>query len=314
MILSVSRRTDIPTYYSAWFYNRIKEGFVLVRNPMNIHQISRIKITPDVVDGIVFWTKNPIPMIKRLDELKNYSYYFQFTITPYGKDVEPNIPDKNKVILPAFKKLSDMTGPDRVIWRYDPIMISGRYQIEYHLRAFGKIASELRGYTHKVIISFIDIDYRMVKSNIKKLDLRPFPEESQMELSANLAKMAQDHGIAIDTCAEKIDLQQYGIGHARCIDDRLFSKLLCCQLDVVKDKTQRAECGCAASVDVGAYNTCLNGCLYCYANHSQNTAAGRFEKHNPLSPLLFGEVGPEDKISDRAVKSCRVVQRGLFDR
>ena len=313
MIISASRRTDIPTYYSDWFFNRIKEGYVLVRNPMSIHQISRIKLTPDVVDGIVFWTKNPIPMLARLNELKDYMYYFQFTITPYGRDVEPNIPDKNDVILPAFKRLSELIGADRVVWRYDPIMISERYPIEYHIKAFGKIATELHDYAQKVTISFIDEDYRGVKSNIKELALHSFPSKTQTELSAKLAEIAHGYGLAIDTCAEKIDLQKYGIEHARCIDDRLFSKLLCCHLNIGKDKTQRLECGCVASIDIGMYNTCRNGCRYCYANYSRNTVVGNFEKHNPLSPLISGEVGEEDRINERVAKSCKNTQRSLFD-
>lgn len=313
MIISASRRTDIPTYYSDWFFNRIKDGYVLVRNPMNIHQISRIKLTPDVVDGIVFWTKNPTPMLARLDELKEYMYYFQFTITPYGRDVEPNIPDKNEVLLPAFKRLSKLIGPERAVWRYDPIMISERYPIEYHVKAFGKIAAELYDYTQKVTISFIDEDYRGVKSNIKELALLPFTVDMQRELGARLAEIAYGYGLAIDTCAEKIDLHEYGIGHARCIDDRLFSKLLRCRLDVDKDKTQRFECGCVASIDIGMYNTCRNGCRYCYANYSQNTVAGNFQRHNPLSPLISGEVGEGDKINDRAVKSCKTPQLSLFE-
>lgn len=308
MIISASRRTDIPSYYSDWFFNRIKEGFVLVRNPMNIHQISKIKLTPDVVDGIVFWTKNPVPMLNKLGGLKEYMYYFQFTITPYGKDVEANLPPKNNEILIAFKRLSDMVGVDRVIWRYDPIMISERYPLEYHVRAFGKIAEELHDYTRKVTISFIDEDYRGVKSNIKELAPADFPISTQVELSSELAKTAHNYGLAIDTCAEKIDLQQFGIQHARCIDGNLFHKLLGRHLNAYKDKTQRLECGCIASIDIGMYNTCRNGCLYCYANYSQNTAADNFMKHNPASPLISGEVNKYDKINERIVKSYRNTQ------
>lgn len=312
MIISASRRTDIPAYYSDWFFNRIKDGYVLVRNPMNMRQISRIKLTPDVVDGIVFWTKNPIPMLARLDELKEYMYCFQFTVTPYGRDAEPNIPDKNEAILPAFKKLSNLIGADRVIWRYDPIMISERYPIEYHVKAFAKIAAELHEYTHKVTVSFIDEGYRGVKNNAKELSLSPFPPETQAETGARLAEIAHGCGLAIDTCAEKIDLQKYGIEHARCIDGRLFSKLLCCRLNVEKDKAQRPQCGCAASIDIGMYNTCPNACRYCYANYIQNTVSRNFEKHNPLSPLISGEVSEGDKINDRAVNSCKDTQPGFF--
>ena len=161
MILSVSRRTDIPNYYSEWFVNRIKEGYLYVRNPMNAHQISKIDISPQVVDCIVFWTKNPKNMMSRLSELKGYNYYFQFTITGYGKDVEPNIPDKRTEIIPVFQELSRQIGKEAVIWRCDPIFLSEKYTKEYHLKAFEEIATKLRGYTDKVIISFVNIDWSL---------------------------------------------------------------------------------------------------------------------------------------------------------
>ncbi len=305
MIISASRRTDIPSYYSDWFYNRIKEGFVLARNPMNFHQISKISLAPDVVDAIVFWTKNPAAMLARLGELKDYMYYFQFTITPYGRDVEANLPSKNNVILPAFKRLADTIGANRVVWRYDPILINEKYTAEYHIQAFGEIAEQLRGYTEKVTISFIDTDYRGVKSHIQELALVDFPPETRANLGAQLARIAHSRDLAIDTCAERIDLQQYGIHHARCIDDRLLSRLLGCRLKIDKDKTQRLECGCAASMDIGMYNTCRNGCRYCYANYSPKAVDGNFAKHNPLSSLISGEAGDGDRINPRPVKSCR---------
>jgi DNA repair photolyase len=308
VIISASRRTDIPAYYSDWFFNRIKEGFVLVRNPMNIHQISRIKLTPDIVDGIVFWTKNPILMIDRLDELKDYKYYFQFTITPYAKDVEPNLPLKNDAIMSAFKKLSDIIGADRIIWRYDPILINERYSADYHIHAFEVIAKELYDYTRKVTISFIDENYRGVKSNLKELALLAFPSEVQIELASKLANIACNYKLKIDTCAEQIDLQQFGIEHARCIDDCLFAKLLGCHLKIDKDKTQRLECGCVTSIDIGMYNTCKNGCKYCYANYSRNTVDQNFAKHNPLSPLISGEIEKDDKINERKLTSYRDMQ------
>ncbi|MFP3155885.1 DUF1848 domain-containing protein [Lachnospiraceae bacterium ZAX-1] len=313
MIISASRRTDIPTYYSEWFMNRIKEGFVMVRNPMNAHQISHISLSCDVVDGIVFWTKNPTPMIERLDVLRGYMYYFQFTITGYEKDIEQNVPDKNEVVIPTFKHLSEMLGADRVIWRYDPILLNQKYTPEYHIHAFRKIAESLSNYTKKVTISFIDTDYRNIRNNFDALRLHDFNQEQRRELSNQLAEIACEFGLIIDTCAEKIDLSVFGIDHARCIDDRLFAKLLGCRLNVDKDKTQRLECGCAAGIDIGAYNTCRNGCRYCYANYNQGIVKVNTEKHNPLSPLLLGEVGTEDKINERDVKSCCDRQMHLFD-
>lgn len=307
MIISASRRTDIPTYYSNWFFNRVMDGYVLVRNPMNAHQISKIALNPDVVDGIVFWTKNPIPMLNELKILHDYMYYFQFTLNSYAQDVEAHVPNKQKHIIPAFKKLSDMIGPDRVIWRYDPIFLNDTYTPEYHIRYFERIAKELSPYTKKCTISFIDF-YRNTSKNVSGLSLRDFPEETQKSLAKELAAIAHSYGLLIDTCAEGIELQEYGIEHARCIDDRLLSKLLECPLDIGKDKSQRLECGCIESIDIGAYNSCRNGCKYCYANYSEKTVRSNFAKHIPDSPLLLGEVGSDDKITERKVMSCKINQ------
>lgn len=307
MIISASRRTDIPTYYSEWFFNRIKDGYVLVRNPMNAHQISKINLSPDVVDGIVFWTKNPIPMLNRLDELKDYTYYFQFTLNSYGQDVEAHVPNKQNVIIPAFQKLSDTIGPDKVIWRYDPIFLSENYSPEYHIRYFEKLAKLLHPYTKKCTFSFIDM-YRNTEKNVKGLALQPFTIEQQKYIAKNLADIAHGYGLQIDTCAEGIDLEEYGIQHARCIDDRLLSALIGCPLKAGKDTNQRLECGCIESIDIGTYNTCRNGCLYCYANYSAKSVQTNSKKHNHYSPLLFGEVGVDDKITERKVSSCKLTQ------
>ena len=312
MIISASRRTDIPSFYSDWFFNRIREGFVLSRNPMNFKQVSKIALAPDIVDGIVFWTKNPLPMLDRLGELeKRYMYYFQFTLTSYGKDIETGLPSKTNELLSTFKKLSGMIGADRVIWRYDPILINKKYTTDYHLRAFEKIANELYRHTRKVTVSFVDVNYRGVKGNIKELALLEFPHDAKLKLSSQLADIARSYGLAIDTCAENIDLMQFGIEHARCIDERLLGKLLGCNLNVLKDKNQRLECGCVASVDIGMYNTCKNGCRYCYANYSRGAVDGNCAKHNPKSALLSGEVGDDDKITARKLKSVKNAQMEL---
>lgn len=310
MIISASRRTDIPTYYSEWFLNRIRDGYVYVRNPMNAHQISRISLLPDVVDGIVFWTKNPIPMLEKLDLLNDYMYYFQFTLNSYGPDVERNVPSKEQVVIPAFQRLSDMIGPERVIWRYDPIFLSQTYTADHHIRAFEKMAKQLSPYTKKCTISFLDF-YRNTQNNIAPLAPLDFPPQEQERVAKNIAEIAHSYGLQVETCAEWLDLEQYGIEHARCIDDRLFSRLLGCPLDIKKDKNQRLECGCVESLDIGAYNTCHNGCRYCYANHSDKAILTNGENHDPTSPLLIGTVGPDDKITERKMHLYRVDQMRL---
>ena len=163
MIISVSRRTDIPAFYSEWFFNRLKAGEVLVRNPMNARQISKIKLTPDAVDGIVFWTKNPAPMLDRLYLLKDYIYYFQFTLNAYGKEIESGVPSKNRFVIPTFQRLSDLIGPDRIVWRYDPIFLNETYTIDYHIYYFEKLARRLSPFTRKCTISFLD-SYRNIES------------------------------------------------------------------------------------------------------------------------------------------------------
>ena len=285
MIISASRRTDIPSYYADWFYNRIKEGYVCVRNPMNVHQISRISLSPDVIDGIVFWTKNPHPMMDRLDLLKNYMYYFQFTINSYGRDIEANIPSKNDIIIPTFRTLSDKIGHERVIWRYDPILLTEKYSVDL---------------------------YRNTKSNKKDLGLLPLETAAMYEIAHRMSEIALKYGIKMESCAEKINLDQFGIEHGHCIDCSLFERLLGCRLDLDKDKNQREECGCVASVDIGMYNTCKNGCKYCYANYSANTVAKHYASHNPESSLISGVIGDEDVVKDRVVKSCKDCQLNLF--
>lgn len=312
MIISASRRTDIPTYYADWLFNRLEEEYVLVRNPMNIHQIGKISLAPEVVDGIVFWTKNPIPMLDRLSELDKYNYYFQFTLNAYGKDVEPNIPSKNDVIIPAFQQLSKIIGRERIIWRYDPIFFNEYYTMEYHCKYFRMLAERLGPYTEKCTVSFLDL-YRNTARNTKPLNIQPETMEQQIEIMQRFLKIADEYGLYIDTCAEEIDLEKFGISHAHCIDKKRFEQIGKYKLSVEKDPNQRPECGCIASIDIGTYNTCKNGCLYCYANYSHNTVVKNAQLHNPLSPLLFGEVGPDDTIKERKVKSCKDCQFTLFD-
>ena len=268
MIISASRRTDIPTYYSDWFFNRIKEGYVYVRNPMNIHQISKISLSPQVVDGIVFWTKNPIPMIDRIDEIHDYSYYFQFTLNSYGNEIETKVPNKNDIIIPAFKKLSNKIGAHKVLWRYDPVFVTDKYSIDYHITYFNEIAKRLSGYTEKCIISFLDL-YKNTKNNLKALNLVPLEQELMYELAERIFEIADSNNIIVESCAEKVSLEQFGIQHGHCIDCALFERITGQKIKIDKDKNQRDECGCVASIDIGAYNTCKNGCKYFYANYSR---------------------------------------------
>jgi len=339
MILSVSRRTDIPNYYSEWFFNRIKEGFVYVRNPMNPRQVSKILLSPEVVDCIVFWTKNPEPMLARLPELSAYHYYFQFTLTGYGRNVERNVPHKKEKMIPVFQRLSEQIGSSRVIWRYDPILFTKEYTPEYHLKAFSQIAEALKGYTDKCVISFVDTYTKNQKAmrELGAYELRQpargnnsceeiaqsqdcGEEMAQEEISqkqgageeitleefaSKLSGIARANGMSIATCAESLDLQHCGIGQNSCIDKELIEAIIGCPIKVKKDKNQRPECGCVESIDIGTYNTCLNGCVYCYANHSPESVRRNCGQYDVKSPILCGQVTEEDRISEREVMSLR---------
>lgn len=312
MILSVSRRTDVPNYYSDWFINRLKEGFLYVRNPMNTHQISRINLSPEVIDCIVFWTKNPANMLGKLEYLQDYAYYFQFTLTGYGRDIEPNLPDKRKELIPAFQKLSEKIGKEKVIWRYDPILLSDKYTADYHLRAFEEIAGNLAGYTEKAVISFVDL-YEKTWRNIRGLGIRLATEKEMMGLAAEMARIASKYNLEIESCAEQWDFQKVGIQQGSCIDKKLIERIVGCRLTGQKDKNQRKECGCFESVEVGAYNTCLNGCRYCYANFSDEKVKENIKLYSQDAPLLCGNIGPDDKITDRKMKSLKNIQLSFFE-
>lgn len=312
MILSVSRRTDVPNYYFDWFVNRIKDGYLYVRNPMNVHQISKIDISPEVVDCIVFWTKNPANMLDKLEYLSDYQYYFQFTLTGYGKDIESNLPNKREELIPTFQKLSEKIGKEKVIWRYDPILVNQKYTMDYHLKAFEEIAENLADYTEKVVISFVDL-YAKTQRNTKDLAIRTLSSEEMLHLAAEMAQIASKHNLIIESCAEQINLQSVGVQHGSCIDKKLIEKILGCKLIGEKDKNQREECGCFESVEVGTYNTCLNGCKYCYANFSEERVKENIKCYDPKSPLLCGKVDMDDKITDRKVKSLKDNQISLFE-
>ncbi|HHW00016.1 MAG TPA: DUF1848 domain-containing protein [Clostridiaceae bacterium] len=315
MILSVSRRTDIPAFYSEWFYKRIEDEYVLVRNPMNSKQVSRILLTPELIDCIVFWTKNPRNLMKGLDKLKDYNYYFQFTLTSYDKTVEVNVPEK-KELINTFIELSREIGREKVIWRYDPILLTSRFDKEYHYKWYRYLAEKLHPYTQKCIISFVDL-YSKTERNTKSLGIIPFTVESMREIAEKFSSIARQYGIQLETCSEAMDFSEFGIRHSNCIDDELISKIVGKKLFIGKDPNQREICGCVKSIDIGAYNTCKHNCLYCYANYSRSIVEKNCLQHNPDSPLLFGELKGDEVIKDRIMESYTSSSRGtqlsLFD-
>lgn len=310
MIISASRRTDIPAWYFDWFLNRLKERTVLVRNPMNPRQVSQIDLSPDVVDCIVFWSKNPEPMLARLSALDAYAYYIQFTLTGYGTDIEPRLPPVSRRIA-AYQELARRMGNGRIIWRYDPILLSESYSISWHVRQYEWLARELAPCTGQSVISFLDV-YPAISGALRRLNVRAPGLEEQLTLARELAFIAHAHGLEIASCAEEADLSAFGISHGRCIDDRLISRLLGCRLSVSRDPGQRSACGCVSSIDIGAYHTCPHGCVYCYANHSAGILCRSQAACDSTSPFLCSQPDPKDRISVRKMQSLKDFQLSLF--
>lgn len=311
MILSVSRRTDIPNYYSDWFYNRIREGYLYVRNPMNSHQISKINLSPEVVDGIVFWTKNPTNLLPRLDELHEYSYGVHFTITGYGREIEPQIPDKKEKLIQVFQQLSDRIGSENMVWRYDPVLFNHNYSPEYHLKAFEEIAANLSGYTRKVSVNLIDL-YQKTKRNTQALNLSSPLQDELSQMIDKMQKIADRQRLELVTCSAQNWLTGAGIKGEGCISQSWMEQVIACNLKAGRDQTQRDGCGCIESIDVGTYHTCLNGCKYCYANDSDKKVKERAKLYDVNSPLLCGKIEDGDKITERKVKSLKEIQLNLF--
>ncbi len=313
MIISASRRTDIPAFYTEWFMNRMKDGYVIVRNPMNYNQLSRVCLTADLVDCIVFWTKDPRPMIPRLTELSDYTFYFQFTLTAYGRDVEKNLPDKKSVLIPAFRELSRLIGPERVIWRYDPILITSRYSEAYHLKAFREIAEALSGYTEKCVFSFVD-SYARNQKALKALGIQAQTNDAMRRMAKKMRDIAAENHMRIATCAERINLEDLGIDHNACVDKQLIERLTGGTIKNTKknskDQGQRGDCRCMPSKEIGAHNTCGHGCVYCYANFSPESVKKSMALYDPNSPILCDKIGENDVIKDAGDMKKLVITDG----
>lgn len=310
MIISASRRTDIPRFYFDWLLNRLGDGFALVRNPMNFHQVSRALLSPEVVDCIVFWTKNPGPMLGKLDYIKDYPYYVQFTINPYGTEMECALPPKDRLVE-TFRRLADRTSAQQAVWRYSPVLLSGTYPAEAHLEFFTKTAEALRGYTEQCKLSFIDF-YPKIRKRMEAHGVSALTEGKKADLAQQLAEIGRKNGIEVSACGN-LDLAAAGIPRAKCIDDALVSRITGWRLRLKRDTGQRDDCYCVKSVDIGAYDTCGNGCRYCYANASDGAVERNRAGYDPAAPMLCGTLLPEDRVAQRTAKSDRCRQVSLFD-
>lgn len=301
MILSASRRTDIPAFYSEWFINRLRKGFVLVPNPYNTKQLSRITLSPEIIDCIVFWTKDATPMIDKLsclEELGYKDYYFEFTITAYDESIEKQLRPKSEIIN-TFQRLSDKIGADRVDWRFDPIILNDQITEVLILTRFEEMCKMLAAYTTKCITSFVDI-YKHTPPAFQNM-----PDEKKEYMAKYLSEIASSYNLHLYTCSEEKDFSSFGINRSACLDKEKIENIVGYQLLTRKDAGQRKACGCMESIDIGVYNTCNHGCVYCYATKSHKTSEKNRLLHNPHSPMLIGVPNGDEIVIPKTGKSLK---------
>jgi hypothetical protein len=297
MIISASRRTDIPAFFGEWFYTRLKEKRVLVRNPRNPGMITEIPLDPALVECIVFWTKNPENFFRYIPEIDRlgYRYYFQFTLTPYDASIERNV-DKSR-ITGIFIELSNLIGKEKVIWRYDPVLVNSVFTLDFHRKAFESLCEKLRPYTEKCVISFID-SYSFLKDEFAGSGISAMTEEEIPDAAGMLSSIAKKYDMPLFTCCEKTGLERFGILRNKCVDADLIRRLFNISVKAAGDPSQRNGCGCCVSRDIGAYNTCLHGCVYCYAKRGPEPGGGG----DPASPLLCGVLRGDEGITRLELK------------
>ncbi len=307
MIINTGSRTDIPAFYSKWFLNRIEEGFVYSKNPYN-DDIYRYPLDSKIIDCLCFCTKNPKPLLNNLDELSKFRQFWFVTITPYGKDIEANVPSYKKVIE-SFKELSDALGVNKVSWRYDPIFIDEKYSLDFHIDKFEELTSELSDYTNDCTISFIDL-YQKV--------LRNFPQakevtvEEQLIIGEEFAKIAKNYDLDMKTCVEGDLLAKFEFDTTGCMTQQVLERAIGKNLKIPKGKYTIRECNCLFGRDIGAYNTCMHGCKYCYANSNIKLVKMNQKQHNPDSPLLVGELKNDDVVKEISEPSYIDYQQKLI--
>ena len=293
MILNTGARTDTVQYYTDWLLRRFEEGFVYTRNPVFPNTVTRYELSPDKIDAVLFCSKNYAPIMPRLHEITDkYRTYFYYTITAYGKDVEPNVPSVDESIATLIE-LSKKVGKQRVAWRYDPVLITNKYTADVHKQTFEYMAARLAPYVDRCIFSFVEM-YAKLQNNMP--ELIPLTVGEKRALAEMLGKTAGKHGMRIQTCGLSGDYTEFGISRSGCSTLEILGRANNCEFRKLKHNGMRDGCNCIESRDVGAYDTCPNGCKYCYANKSAKQVKENIKKHDPFSPIILGSVNPDDKI------------------
>lgn len=309
MLINISGRTDIVNHYSEWMFKRFEEGYVLSRNSLFTNSVRRYELTPDKVDCIIFGSKNFAPVLERIHEItEKFHTYFYYTITAYGKDVEPGVPDI-ETSIETFLKLSQIVGGNRIAWRYDPILLTKNYTIETHFKTFEKIAERLAGNFDRCIFSFVEM-YK--KHEVNFPELIPFTEEDKDLIAEGIGRIAMKYGFILQTCGPEENYAGYGINTSGCVTLDILGKANNLEFRNLKHKGFRKGCHCMESRDIGALNSCPNGCKYCYANKNAELPRENFRLHDPDSPLLIGYLKETDRLEPGAQKSFLVKKKGDY--
>ena len=294
MILNTGARTDTVQYYTEWLLRRFREGYVYSRNPLFPDKVTRYELVPDKVDCVVFCSKNYRPILKDLHEITDrFNTIFHYTITAYGQDIEPNVPSIDESIETLYE-LEEQVGKDRIYWRYDPVLLTGKYTVDSHLETFGYMADRLSGHVDRCIFSFVEM-YRKLEVNMP--ELFPMSDRDKDRVAEGLGRIAKEHGMPIQTCGNNGDFSRYGIAGSGCLTLDAIGKANGVEFRNLKHKGMRTGCHCIESRDIGAYDTCPNGCRYCYATKSHEKAAENYRMHDPSSPILIGRIEDADIIT-----------------
>lgn len=300
MIINISGRTDIVNHYSEWMFKRFEEGYVLSRNSLFPNSVRRYELTPDKIDCIIFGSKNFAPVLERIQEITDkFHTYFYYTITAYGKDIEPGVPDIDTSIE-TFLRLSDIVGAQRIAWRYDPILLTEKYTIQRHFETFAYIANRLAGKFDRCIFSFVEM-YK--KHEINFPELISLTNEDKSKIAAGIGKIASEHGFILQTCGPEEDYAQFEIHTSGCVTLDILGNANGLKFRRLKHKGFRKGCHCIESRDIGALNSCPNGCKYCYANKTPQIARENYALHDSNSPLLIGHLKLTDRLEAGSQKS-----------
>ena len=300
MIINTGGRTDTVQYFTDWLLNRFAEGYVLSRNPLFPNKVTRWELTPETVDCVVFCSKNYRPILPRIREITDrFHTYFHYTITAYGRDVEPGVPPIEES-METLAELASIVGARRVAWRYDPVLLTKTYTIERHKDTFARMAARLAPHIDRCIFSFVEM-YKKVEANMP--ELVPLNDAYKNELAESLGATAARYGIPIQTCGTDGDYTRYGIASSGCMTLDILSRANGITFRKLKHKGIRAGCHCIETHDIGAYDTCLNSCKYCYANQNPRKAFENLKYHDPKSPLLLGHLKPGDTATPGVQKS-----------